>query len=189
MSEDRPCPYCRQPWDGAGQLMVLVAVAMELVGRRVADVERREEVRAVALREARAEMAASVEEARAAEGRRWAERGRMGSPVRVRVPQGPGVYIARERAGQVLYVGMTERLAARLGAHERLSAWYSTAASITWHAYESRAAAARAEADAIAELHPRFNLQIPLNARIRFGIEQRRLEREAKIRRLVGRDG
>lgn len=70
------------------------------------------------------------------------------------------IYAYLDSAGGVLYVGRTRALGRRDDSHRSKAAWYPMAAGrrILWQTTDYRSAKA-AEALAIRELAPRFNIQ------------------------------
>ena len=83
------------------------------------------------------------------------------------LPDSPGVYLFRDAAGAPLYVGTASRLRRRvLGYltrppdHEReLRGLPSLSASLEWEEHPDSLAAALREAELLAQLQPRFNIQ------------------------------
>lgn len=70
----------------------------------------------------------------------------------------PTVYRFYDADDELLYVGTTDRLSARLGTHRGQSPWWSQVVFITVVPYETREAAAQAEAVAIATEAPLHNV-------------------------------
>lgn len=83
-------------------------------------------------------------------------------------PSGVFTYVARGWADEVLYVGMTQDLCARMAQHRQTSEWWLDAGSVTWELWPDRATARGEEARQIAELMPLWNQQRnPLQERVR----------------------
>jgi hypothetical protein len=68
------------------------------------------------------------------------------------------VYVARASTGEVLYVGMTGSVTARLKAHHSQAPWWANDNRIELIPCVDRATAAVVERQTIADLRPRFNL-------------------------------
>lgn len=66
------------------------------------------------------------------------------------------VHVATGAAGRALYVGVTNRLARRLLAHER-SSWWSLMRRLDVEEFTDRQEAERRELDLIDQLKPQFN--------------------------------
>lgn len=71
------------------------------------------------------------------------------------------VYRLYDRLGVLLYVGVTCRGAQRLHEHAMAKNWWGSVARVTWDVYPSRAAALRAETQAIWAEVPIHNIQRP----------------------------
>lgn len=70
------------------------------------------------------------------------------------------VYLAYAASDDLLYVGVTGDLVARLGKHRRdESAWLTYVETLRWEAYSSRAKAEQVETHYIRTLHPRYNVR------------------------------
>ena len=106
-----------------------------------------------------------VEQALVLEDRRDAWR-RVGERIRAEAPATPGVYILKDDADRVLYVGKAINLRRRLGAHFSGRRWRATKAELArasaaeWIAVGSELEALLREAALIAELQPIVNVQI-----------------------------
>lgn len=93
-----------------------------------------------------------------------------GERICAAAPSAPGVYILRDAAGAVLYVGKAVNLQRRLRTHFAERRWraikpeMSRAADAEWIAVGSELEALLREADAIATLQPIVNVQIGLPA-------------------------
>lgn len=68
-----------------------------------------------------------------------------------------GVYVFRDSAEEVIYVGFTEHRADRMRNHERWKSWWPEVASIEWLPMPSAEDALLLESRMIADLRPRFN--------------------------------
>lgn len=70
------------------------------------------------------------------------------------------LYRLRDRAGRLLYVGITSSPASRMSAHRRSKAWWSEVdtAQTAYEWLPNRPAAERAEVAAIAQESPRYNV-------------------------------
>jgi hypothetical protein len=81
-------------------------------------------------------------------------------------PTGPGVYVLRDEAGRVLYVGKAVNLRRRLRAHFAPRKWRGThpllgrAADAEWRVVGSEIEALLREGELIAELRPPVNVQV-----------------------------
>lgn len=81
-------------------------------------------------------------------------------------PTSPGVYVLRDAAGQVLYVGKAVNLRRRLRAHFAAKRWRGLKAplarvtDVDWHVVGSELEALLREAQLIAELKPLVNVQV-----------------------------
>lgn len=69
----------------------------------------------------------------------------------------PTVYRQYDRAGNLLYVGMSRRLRNRIKQHRR-SPWWSEITKISYRRYQSEGQALDAEAEAIAVESPKYNV-------------------------------
>lgn len=70
------------------------------------------------------------------------------------------VYLAADKDGRALYVGMTMHLERRLIEHARLAAWYPDAAQITSVEYATREQAQAQELADIRDMKPLHNAQL-----------------------------
>jgi len=139
----RPCHRALADAEATAEIMLrLIELAQERRALTVADLE---------------ELAAP--RARAAHGKRRLVRG---------APTRPGVYLFRDRYGQVLYVGKARELRARLrsyfaGARQRPSVEAALGAveRIEWRVHGSELAAALEEVRLIRELRPPANARRP----------------------------
>jgi excinuclease UvrABC nuclease subunit len=86
----------------------------------------------------------------------------FGVPIRYRgktaAPGRTSLYRCYDRAHRLLYVGISYNAFKRLRAHKRNTAWAAKAKLITIRHYQTRAAAARAEARAVLLERPRHNV-------------------------------
>lgn len=71
-----------------------------------------------------------------------------------------------DSAGELLYVGITRDLGARLAAHRRVSEWWDLAARGATETYPSRAEAELAEAVAIHAERPLYNTNRPTEQKV-----------------------
>jgi excinuclease ABC subunit C len=84
----------------------------------------------------------------------------------VPIPTGPGVYLFRDAAGSVLYVGKAKSLRSRLGSYftsglaSRTAAMVALADSVDWVLAESEVAALMLEYSLIKTHRPRFNIRL-----------------------------
>ena len=69
------------------------------------------------------------------------------------------VYVARDVAGTVLYVGMTTKPKARCAQHSRSSAWWSVRANLQVARCETPSRARAVEDDLICAYDPAFNIR------------------------------
>jgi predicted GIY-YIG superfamily endonuclease len=69
----------------------------------------------------------------------------------------PTVYEVFDKNDELIYVGFSNRLLARLDQHRRTSLWWQEAARVTWTDYESTVDAMVAELTIAREHHPRWN--------------------------------
>lgn len=67
------------------------------------------------------------------------------------------VYRAYDASGNLLYVGISDRLRGRLEQHRLSSPWFAHAVTVEWETYADRAVACCVEAELIQGLRPRFN--------------------------------
>lgn len=67
------------------------------------------------------------------------------------------VYVAHNAAGEVIYVGITDNLFARMVQHSRDSAWWPHMARLTWEEWPDREAALRKESRLIKAWQPPYN--------------------------------
>ena len=75
----------------------------------------------------------------------------------------PVVYRCLAADGELLYVGSSSRLRARLEDHRATKPWWTEVARVTWEPARTVAAARARELEAIRELEPRHNRQgLPL---------------------------
>lgn len=73
-------------------------------------------------------------------------------------PQPQALYRFFDKYGELLYVGITMDLPARMGSHRREKPWWTDVAWIEIEHYDNRAAALDAEATAIKSEGPRYNV-------------------------------
>lgn len=78
-------------------------------------------------------------------------------------PEPTTVYLARDRAGRLLYVGITGRNIQRVRDHSKTSKWWAKSETITLEHFETRLDAERREHQLIREHLPRFNTMPGLN--------------------------
>src|SRR4051812_4140719 len=69
------------------------------------------------------------------------------------------VYTARDVAGCVLYVGVTEDVRRRLAEHQRSSPWWGLHAQIDVDEFDTMAEAKAAEDDGICRYDPPYNIR------------------------------
>jgi predicted GIY-YIG superfamily endonuclease len=69
------------------------------------------------------------------------------------------VYRLRDADGELLYVGISWSVAARIAAHRTSQSWWREVATIDVEEFKNRGAALDAEARAIRTEHPRYNVQ------------------------------
>ena len=106
-----------------------------------------------------------VEQALVVEDRESAWRA-AGARITAAAPAAPGVYVFRDRAGEVLYVGKAVDLRRRLRAHFAPSRWKRLPADMAritdaeWTLVGNELVALLREAEAIATLSPRVNTQV-----------------------------
>ncbi|MGJ5692916.1 GIY-YIG nuclease family protein [Streptomyces pratensis] len=85
-------------------------------------------------------------------------------PVPVAIPRPRGraaaVYRIYDRAGALLYVGMTTNPTSRLQAHQERSDWWPLAVSLRTEWHDTREAAEQAEARAIRSERPQANRKL-----------------------------
>jgi predicted GIY-YIG superfamily endonuclease len=74
------------------------------------------------------------------------------------VPQPHALYRFFDKYGDLLYIGITMDLPARMGNHRREKPWWTDAAVIEIEHYDNRAAALEAERIAIKVETPRYNV-------------------------------
>lgn len=88
----------------------------------------------------------------------------MPSPVEsgtISLARSAGAYVYRGycRCGDLLYVGVADDMAGRLGGHARVRAeWLDRAIRIEWDLYSTRAIAEQVEQRLISTLDPAFNV-------------------------------
>lgn len=63
-----------------------------------------------------------------------------------------------DKAGNLLYVGISLSTAKRMGEHRNKSAWWGKVVSISIERFPTRAAALKAERQAVQTEHPRHNV-------------------------------
>lgn len=68
------------------------------------------------------------------------------------------VYVAKNEADEVLYVGFTGHPMKRFKQHQKGSPWAPLARSLTWTGYPTKGQALAAEQQLIASLRPPFNI-------------------------------
>ncbi|GAA0897782.1 GIY-YIG nuclease family protein [Pseudonocardia zijingensis] len=68
------------------------------------------------------------------------------------------LYRLRDSTGRLLYVGITDNVRARMTAHARTQPWWSDVADVAVETHPSRQAALRAEAEAIRDEAPLWNI-------------------------------
>lgn len=78
-------------------------------------------------------------------------------PRRLSTEQRTSVYLYRDAAGQLIYVGITCRGPRRAEEHSRWSEWFHLATSCTLEHYDTRAEAEMREDGLIKTYHPPFN--------------------------------
>lgn len=77
----------------------------------------------------------------------------------IALEHGPGTFVYRlmSRDGEFVYVGMTDNLYQRLGAHATTQ-WWPRVATVEWELFDSRTAAHRAEEKLIWRHNPVENI-------------------------------
>lgn len=66
-------------------------------------------------------------------------------------------YTCHNAAGEVIYVGMTSGITARIGRHKKASPWWHEVEVLQHGAFLPRAEAEQAERDLIVRLQPKHN--------------------------------
>lgn len=86
------------------------------------------------------------------------DRMRNGSPPK---PGSGSHYLYRlyDSAGDLLYIGISDRGPVRLTEHYRFKPWFDMVTRVEFERYPTRAMALQAEAGQIVALHPRHNIQ------------------------------
>lgn len=70
------------------------------------------------------------------------------------------VYRALDEFGNLLYVGISSNLRARMAVHKQNSRWWSQAEEITWESLPTRLGAMQREADLVGEFQPPYNVDL-----------------------------
>lgn len=70
---------------------------------------------------------------------------------------GTVVYVAHDRYGKPLYIGVTDDLFARMASHRRAAPWWNQMAKVTWEHWHDRCLALAKELKLIRRHRPPFN--------------------------------
>lgn len=116
------------------------------------------------------------------QGSRWQEWGSTGTLTFVLDPRGHYVYVAwGADEARPLYIGKSSNVLNRLGQHSSVQPWYPETVRFEFHAFESAKAAQDAETEAIFAFDPVWNRQRRATKAQLAEIQQRQIEREARI--------
>ena len=92
-------------------------------------------------------------------------RARIARPEAGSIPTKPGVYLFRDKAGRVVYVGKAKSLRSRLsnyfstGLHPRTAAMVEAATDVEWVVTQNEVEALHLEVNLIKEYRPRYNVR------------------------------